>query len=966
MSESKRTSPVVEALYRFRWPAAIIGLVGAVAAMGSGWGRVDKFSSQVAALADVVPDVPKPQLFDPRSDIWFDPGDSALGAYATLESRFVPEDFIFMSFREDEEPLGAFSERALETTAHLTAELEKIPFVRNVRSLTQNPWIRWGEVAPGEDGLLVGDMFENAPKSYSEDARIERMIGVLGAERASALVGRAVVKRVLGPEADFADYIGEPRLLKGILSEDGRVSAIQIQVLRPAVTEEKLNAVFGAEDSEKRSVAPVIHKSTMHAEVVTAIDALLAAETHYDLHLTGIPVVEKHFQDIGQGDMAYVGLMFAVIALALLVIYRRIAGAVIPILIVFATIMGMNGTVWLMGDLLNNLTAMAPTMMTGVAIADAVHLVTAYYLLRPSHTNKRDLIVDVFSRNALPVFLTSATTAMGFFSLATSVIEPVKKLGYTAGIGAVLAYVLSMTIVPALLSLLPFRQDKKPGVHKVPEDTAGWSDRVVDAVLAKRKPLLIVTAVLFAVSTFGMSRLAFSTDMRLMFAQPDKVASDVVWFGDQLGGVGDLEMLFYSSDVQEDSAKTVARQARIGELQVRRMGEGQAPLSAAEKVEFEVLQKEEAEQGRLRIGSSSKFLTRLDQFQTRLMTEGKKPGSPLAVLSRADSGLDVLRKMHQVQNENKASFYRVPTEDDVAPDARKARIVYDDILEESMYVPAQTADSLVAQYYLQYENGAKPSENLASLITVDRRGFRLTFRFNHAPSAELLAGFERIRKIAREEFADISGTPDQVAAGTALSTMTLTGKQYMFTNMFRRFSETMATSLAIALACITLLISVVFRSPLLGLLSLIPNVLPIILPLSIYGLLGKEIDGPSVVVASVALGVCVDDTIHMFTKFTHARSEGFSAEESLRRAFRQVGSALTWTTLVLVLGFSMLTLGSFRPNIVTGYLGATMIALAWVADFVLTPALLSYLGDKSSSAVEASSAVESPKEAMSA
>lgn len=947
MASSHPPSPALALLYRFRWPAAVLALVCVFGAMGGGWSNVERFSAQVAALGDTPPKDPKPQLFDPRSDIWFDQEDEALGAYTVLERRFIPEDYIFIGFREDTDPHGAFGQQALETTARLTAALEKIPFVRNVRSITQNPWIRWGEVAEDEDGLIVGDMFAEAPSTYSETQRLERMIAVLGAARASELVGEDTVRKVLGPEARFEDYLGEPRLLRGILSEDGRSTAIQVQVLRPPVTEDRLDEVFGANAQEQREVGPVIYKSSAHSEVVTAIDELVAAETHYDLRVTGVPVVEKHFQDVGQGDMAYVGLMFVVIAIVLVIVYRRPAGVLLPLLVVFTTVIGMNGTVWLAGDLLNNLTAMAPTMMTGVAIADAIHLVTAYYLLRPSHTDKRALIIDVLQRNALPVFLTSITTAVGFLSLTTSAIDPVNKLGYTAGIGAMLAYLLSMTLVPAVLSLLPVRGPAEGRTARAPlEESDAWSDGIIDFVTTHRRNMLFATGVLFAIAFVGLSRMQFSTDMRLMFKAPDQVAADVTWFSDRIGGVGDLELLFYSAEGSADDAASSARQQRIADLQVKRLNPSDAtPLSATEQEELDGLLAEEADQQRLRIASSAAFLGKLERFQDRLIEESEKPGSPVRFISRVDSGLDVLRKMHQVQNENQAAFYRVPTEADVPEAARRPRVTYDEILEEANYVPAQSADSLVAQYYLQYENGAKPSENLASLITPDRRGFRMTVRFNHGPSAELLDGFARVREIAAEEFPEIAGTPAAVEDGSALSTMTVTGKQYMFTNMFQRFSDTMVTSLAIALGCITLLIALVFRSPLLGLLSLVPNVLPIILPLSAFGLFGWEIDGPSVVVASVALGVCVDDTIHLFTKFTRAQAEGFGAKEALRRAMRQVGSALTWTTIVLVIGFSMLTLGTFRPNVVTGYLGAIMIALAWLADFILTPALLSYLGD---------------------
>jgi len=124
---------------------------------------------------------------------------------------------------------------------------------------------------------------------------------------------------------------------------------------------------------------------------------------------------------------------------------------------------------------------------------------------------------------------------------------------------------------------------------------------------------------------------------------------------------------------------------------------------------------------------------------------------------------------------------------------------------------------------------------------------------------------------------------------------------------------------------------------------MVPNVLPLVLPLAVFGLLGLPLDGPAVIVATIALGVCVDDTIHLLTKFTDARKRGIGTRDAIQQSFRQVGAALTWTSLTLVLGFAIVSQSAFRPNMLVGALGATMVALAWVADMIVTPAVLGLL-----------------------
>ncbi|MFT7462677.1 MAG: putative RND superfamily exporter protein, partial [Pseudohongiellaceae bacterium] len=165
----------------------------------------------------------------------------------------------------------------------------------------------------------------------------------------------------------------------------------------------------------------------------------------------------------------------------------------------------------------------------------------------------------------------------------------------------------------------------------------------------------------------------------------------------------------------------------------------------------------------------------------------------------------------------------------------------------------------------------------------------------------------------------------------------------------RIFTVGFLQSMSLALVLITVLIALIFRSFRLAVISLVPNVLPIVLPISFYGLIGKPLDGPAVFVSSVALGVCVDDTIHFFTKFSRARSQGKSMVDALQSVFENVGSALTITSVVLMVGFGFLALSDFAPNSKMGSLAVVMIGLAWVADFCMVPALLSFLPDGATS-----------------
>ena len=364
--------------------------------------------------------------------------------------------------------------------------------------------------------------------------------------------------------------------------------------------------------------------------------------------------------------------------------------------------------------MLNNLTAIAPNMMTAVGIADAVHLVTMYYLLRPQFTDKHALVREVLKRNWLPVFLTSVTTAVGFFSLTTSEIVPMKMLGYTGGIGTIFAYLLSITVIPAILSLIPLKNDasaKDEPIAIDDENKPHWSDAITHWVLSNRHVVTAVSIGVLGLSLFGMSRVEVTSDFREMFPPEDKLISDMRWIEARLGGTGDLEIVFFGPEVEGGAEASRGRQGQIEALLIKKLTPD-SDLSAEQTASLEKLQVDEAAYQKKRIAASNAFLARVDAFARKVELETKDPDSPLRVLTSFDSALQVLRKIHQVQNQNQAAYYRIPTAADVPEAAQTASLEYDDILEESLLIPAQDASSMASQYYLQYE---KRSEGRAKI-----------------------------------------------------------------------------------------------------------------------------------------------------------------------------------------------------------------------------------------------------------
>jgi predicted RND superfamily exporter protein len=163
----------------------------------------------------------------------------------------------------------------------------------------------------------------------------------------------------------------------------------------------------------------------------------------------------------------------------------------------------------------------------------------------------------------------------------------------------------------------------------------------------------------------------------------------------------------------------------------------------------------------------------------------------------------------------------------------------------------------------------------------------------------------------------------------------------MFSHISERNIISMLGGTTLAVFLISAILAVALRSFRYGALSLIPNLVPAILGFGTWAIFVGSIGMSLSVVTGMTLGIVVDDSVHFLSKYLRARREkGFSPEDAIRYAFDTVGSALIATTIILVVGFGILSFSSFRLNNWMAQLTAIVIAFALIADLILLPALL--------------------------
>ena len=168
-----------------------------------------------------------------------------------------------------------------------------------------------------------------------------------------------------------------------------------------------------------------------------------------------------------------------------------------------------------------------------------------------------------------------------------------------------------------------------------------------------------------------------------------------------------------------------------------------------------------------------------------------------------------------------------------------------------------------------------------------------------------------------------------------------TGPTAMFSYISQRNIESMLRGNALAVALISLILIVSIRSLPLGLLSLVPNAVPILMTFGVWTLLVGRVGMAAATVSATSLGIIVDSTVHFLSKYVRARREkGLDRPGAITYAFETVGLAIALNAVILAAGFGVLALSTFKVNAEMGLLTAIAVVVAVVVDFLLLPALL--------------------------
>lgn len=283
--------------------------------------------------------------------------------------------------------------------------------------------------------------------------------------------------------------------------------------------------------------------------VQAALDAEIE-KTGFEFKLTGDIIQDTNMIEYARRDLERVfpAFMFVIAALLLLT-YRRISGVFLPLGLVALSVLLCMGLAAHLGAELNNMTVGVPQIVVAACIGDAVHIFNGYVDRLRQGQSREDATVGTVTANWSPCLWTTASTAIGFYSLSWSDIGPVGTFGWMAGIGVVGAFVISFAIMPGVMALLPVPKRFREGA--VAEEKPSGFDEWIDArmgdiaryVNASTGSILFMSIILAAISLYGLRFMSFDSNAIRFFAADSEFRQASRFIEDHISGPVSLQVV---------------------------------------------------------------------------------------------------------------------------------------------------------------------------------------------------------------------------------------------------------------------------------------------------------------------------------------------------------------------------------------------------------------------------------------
>ena len=584
---------------------------------------------------------------------------------------------------------------------------------------------------------------------------------------------------------------------------------------------------------------------------------------HNELEIVpqGQPIIYIWINNYMEQDLArLIPLVMLVVIIVFFINFKSFRGVVLP----FATL--LMATVWilgLMGHLGVKITTVGisiPILMIAVGSSYAIHILNQYYAdcYLITMEGKRDGLQHAMGHISTTVFLTGLTTFVSFMTLATHPISAISEWGLFSALGIVFAVLISSSIIPAALELMPHKSVE----IQVCKGKKMFASPVIDRIIhfmsigatQHYKKVMAVVMILLIVSIIGLFKMQVDTELLRNFKHDNFIRTSAKTICEKYGGRWGFNIVIDSG--KPDGVKT------------------------------------------------TKFLNTISDFRAWLGSEKNKD----LCIGRTDAFPDFIKTMHMAMNNEDLSFFKIP----------------DNNMDIADYLEIFSDDD---------ENSDGRIDSFEPYVNTDFSACNVLARLGENGGDRLL-GTMGMKKI----FERISAHLDQtLPTGYSYS---ITGHPSLMVKSAAYIVNGQIQSLLLTLLVIGIVVFFLLKDFKAGLLSLIPMSVAVIINFGIMGWFGIYLDVATSTIATITIGIGVDDTIHFLNTFRYYVNQGEDVNTAIEHTLKVAGKAILFTSFALIFGFSVLELSTFKPLILFGLLMAITMMATTIGALVVLPSAI--------------------------
>lgn len=707
--------------------------------------------------------------------------------YRRLSEEFGRDDnVIALAF----EVSDVFSRDVLTDLASLTNQLENIHNIAEVNSIWNVSQLR------DADGMLQTDpYFEGFDWNSSEaDASL------------------AVIRQ---------EMLRNPFIVNLLVNKSATVTAIYLEL----------------DDS--------VNSYVVRSQVIRDMQQILSTYSNrYDFRITGIPFFRNMYVDmLNREIIMYISLSSVLIIGLLWGLFRNLRGILIPISIVWLTILFTVAFIVLTGGYFEILSSSIAPILLCVGVADSIHLLSKYQDNRLNGLTPGSALRDTIIVLGSATLLTSITTAIGFATLVTSNVIPMKRFGLYTAAGVIIAFLITIFLLPTLLPYFKDTDSQTGKQHTVHQFLGRLLRYIHKFSFVHHKAIVIATLLISIVFAFGATKLKVNGKIFDDVGPSQQVMQDSQFFTDKLTPQFPLEFVIDTG-------------ISNGAL---------SPQLLREIVDFEA------------------WLTTFDEIE------------------RTTSLTTLIAEIHRA----------------MAP-------------EDALVNPIPSDPQLIAQYMFLLE--LSDADAASRLVDFNYQTVRLASNVKDV-------GSWRVNQIRQEIMVWLEDKfPDE--------TISISGTSILVADLTDNIVRSLSSSILLAILFISLIMAWLFRDIRLVIISIMPNIIPLIIAAGTMGYFGVDIKPSTAVIFTIAFGIAVDDSIHYLARLRIEAARVANLHQAIAITTEKTGRAIVLTSIILLVGFGTLATSAFTSTMLMGALTSLTILTALLADLFFLPAILYWMNPK--------------------